>query len=753
MTNQRKHTIKYLVNISLIVGTLLSINPTSAAVLEEVIVTAQKREQSLQDVGISVTAFSGDQLSELGYTNPIDLASQTPGLAFTQEHPGANTALAIRGISQRDFADHHEPPVAMYVDGAYVASPGAVHTQMYDVERVEILRGPQGTLFGRNSTGGLLHLVTKKPTEDFDLYGEVTYAEYDQIKFEGALGGAITDRLLGRLSVASNHHDGWLENRIGEDLLDAGSYSARGQLLLKMTENTELILKIAHTEDDGLGGSYTHTPNAFGADGLGFRVGRNELATYFDFANNPFQTCAGCDGYFYREPDEDVRTGSFNETGDYDRGMTRIHGTLTMDIGAMILTSVSDYMVMNKALVEDIDGSPNPSIDFFYDQDFTQFSQELRLNGETDRLTWIAGLYYMDIDVDTASGIPNFNIAPFLGLNFPGVVVPFTTTFTAETDTESWAIFGHLEYAINEQWSVIAALRYTEDDKQANYTLQDTNFPVPIFQQFNSQTAPNSKLGFENISAKLQLDWKPNDSTLLYASYTRGHKAGSFNYPFIGPVNFGDMSHDEEEVDSFELGYKGRLLGGRVRLNANAFYYDYKDYQASFFVNFANIVGNVDAEIYGTEIELTMQVTDQLELLLGTSLLDAKSKDVGMPDGSIQDRGMASAPDLTVNGLARYTIPLANGGSIALQMDFNYSDDFCFSVVCNPSEQEDSYVVGNARVSYTTADERWRVSAFVRNLNDAEYRVYAVESAFATLMTSMYNSPRWFGGTVSYHWR
>ena len=745
--------MKNFVKFNLVLVTWFSVNMATAAVLEEIIVTAQKREQSLQDVGISVTAFTGDQISELGFTNPIDLASQTPGLTFSQEHAGANTTLTIRGISQRDFADHHEPPVAMYIDGAYVASPGAVHAQMYDVERVEVLRGPQGTLFGRNSTGGLLHLVSKKPSEEFDLYGEVTYAEYDQIKFEGAIGGAITERLLGRLSVATNHHDGWLKNRIGKDLHDAGSYSARGQLLYRVTENTELLLKLSHTEDDGLGGSYTHTPNAFGPDGLGYRVGRNELATFFDFFNNPFQTCPGCDGYFYREPDEDVRTGSFNETGDYDRGMTRIHGTFSTEIGAMTLTSVTDYMVMHKGLVEDIEGSPNPSTNFFYDQDFTQFSQELRLSGETDRLTWIAGLYYMDIDADTASGIPSLNIAPLLGINFPGVVIPFTTTFTAETDTESWAIFGHLEYAINDRWSVIAALRYTEDDKESDYTLQDTNFPVPTFQQFNRQTAPNAKLGFENISAKLELDWKPNDSTLLYASYTRGHKAGSFNYPFFGPVNFADMSHDEEEVDSYEIGYKGDLLAGRVRLNINAFYYDYKDYQASFFVNFANIVGNLDAEIYGAEIELTMQVTDQLELLLGTSLLDAESKDVGMPDGSVQNRTMASAPDVTVNGLARYTIPLASGASVALQMDFNYSDDFCFSVVCNPSEEEDSYVVGNARVSYTSADERWTVSGFVRNLNEAEHRVYAVDSAFASFMTSTYNPPRWFGGSVSYHWR
>ena len=752
MHSQEKPIQKRLVNATLLSLALLGAGPLAAAVLEEVIVTAQKREQSMQDVGISVTAFTGDQLSELGMTNPVDLAAQTPGLSFTQEHTGANTQLAIRGISQRDFADHHEPPVATYVDGAYVASMGAVHSLMYDVERVEVLRGPQGTLFGRNSTGGLLHIINKKPTEEFDLYSELTIAEYSEVKFEGAIGGAISDRVLGRLSVATHHADGWMENRIGEDLMDAGTYSVRGQLLFKVTDDTDFLLKIFNVEDDSAGSSYTHTPNAYGPDGLGYQVPRDELATWFDFFGNPWQTCVGCDGYGYIDPDEDPRTGSFNETGYYDRHMKGIAGTLTVGLGDMTLTSVTDYWEMEKSLLEDIDGSPLPSIDFFYDQDFKQFSQELRLNGATDRLDWIAGVYFLDIDVESASGIPNFNLAPHLGLHFPGAFIPYTTGFNAQTDTQSWAIFGHLEYALNDQWSVIGALRYTDDEKEADYVLEDNGFP-PVHQEFNTDTAPNALLKFENWSAKLELDWRPSDNTLLYLSYNRGHKAGSFNYPFIGPIqDFSTMSHDEEEVDSYELGYKGDLADGRVRLNANVFYYDYSDYQASFFVNFANIVGNLDAEIIGAEIELTMQPTDQLELLLGVSLLDAESKDVGMPDGSIQDRGMASAPDMTANALARYTIPLANGSDIALQVDFNYSDDYCFSVVCAPSEENDSYSVTNARVSYTTSDQRWTISAFVRNLTDEEYRVYATDSAFATFMTSTYNPPRWYGGTVAFHW-
>lgn len=731
-------------------GALWSIG-AGAAVLEEVIVTAQKREQNIQEVAISVSAFDGEQLTALGVTNTVDIAMHTPGLTFSQEHPYV-TGLTIRGVSQRDFASHHEPPVVTYVDGAYVSAMGAAHAQLFDLERVEVLRGPQGTLFGRNATGGLLHYVSKKPTEELDAYGELTIAEYDQVTFQGAVGGAITENVLGRLSVATNYNDGWLKNRIGKDLIDTGEYSARGQLLFKFGSQADLLLKVYHTEDNSGGAGFSHTPNAYQPDGFGYQVGRNELATFFEFIGSgaPFQTCPGCDAFGYREPDTDPRTGSYSQVGDFDRGISDIGGTFTVDFGGMTLTSVTDYFAMNFNVLEDIDASPILQIDYFAEQDLKQFSQELRLNGESERLTWLAGVYYLNIDTLTKAGLAPFNIAPWVGVHFPGVFIPYNTGFVADTDTESWAIFGHLEYALTDQWSVIAALRYTEDDKEADYTVADD---IGTFQQFNKDTAPNAKLGFENVSARADINWKPAENTLIYASYNRGHKAGSFNYPFIGPIaDFSTLSHDQEVLTSYEIGYKGDLLDGRVRLNADLFYYDYDDFQASFFVNLANIVGNVGAEVIGGELELFMSPTEQLELVLGASWLDAESKDVGMPNGSIQDSEMANAPDFTLNGLARYTWPVWNG-NLAVQMDFKYSDNFCFSVVCNYSEREGSYVVSNARISYTTGDEKWSVAGFVNNLTDTEYRVYSTDSAFVGIMTNTPNPPRWFGGTISYHWR
>lgn len=749
--------IKQKFSAAMIAITALSTGGIATAnVLEEITVTAQKREQNLQDVGIAVTAFSGNQFKALGYTNSIDISAQTPGLNITDS---TTTIVNIRGVTQSDFADHYEPPIASYVDEVYVSSMGAANVQSFDLERVEVLRGPQGTLFGRNATGGLMHFISKKPSEEFDAYVELTLAEYNQVKFEGAVGGALGESISGRLSVASNQHDGWMDNRIGDDLNDADGYSVRGQLLFNLSEDTDLLLKAHYSEDDELGTGYTHQPNGFGPDGFGVRVGPNDLGTYLDAIGNPFQTCVGCDAHGYREPDNDPFKGSFDEEGFKEREISGATIKLTTDLNGITLTSITDYFTMERNYRDDTEASPRTSTIFYTDQDLDQFSQELRLNGESDRLNWTVGLYYLDIDNDTGSGIDPIDFGPFLaGVNpatgQPFAFIPVQPSFVANTDTESWAVFGHIEYDLTDELTLIGALRYTEDEREADYTLSSVGNVFGPPQTFSSDTTPFAEQEFENVSYKLQIDWKPNEDTLLYASVNRGHKAGSFNYVFLSfaPLDFSSIPHDEEVLTSYELGYKGALWDQKARLNVNFFYYDYKDHQASFFENLSNTIGNIDATAVGGEIELTVNATEQLEFMLGASFLDTEAEDVGLPDGTIRDRELAFTPSYSFNGLIRYTWPLA-GGNLTAQLDGNYVDDYCFTVVCHPSEEADAYVVTNARLTYTDNSDNWSVSAFVRNLGDEEYTAYALDSSFVGFMTSLMGAPRWFGATVSYQWQ
>lgn len=714
--------------------------------IEEVVVTAQKREQSLQDVGISVTAFSGEQMAALGYTNTTDITAQTPSLSISQFHPSLTT-VNIRGVSQNDFADHLEPPVAVYMDEAYVSSMGAAYMQMFDVERVEVLRGPQGTLFGRNATGGLLHFISRKPSEEFDAYGSLTVGEYNQLKLEGSVGGALNDKHSVRFSIASNVHDGYVENRIGEDLRDSESYAARAQWLFHANNDLEFLFRVNHSTDDSTGGGYTHAPGVAGPDGLGRNVGRNELATFTDFNGNPLTTCPGCDVFGYKEPNSDVFKGAFDEPGKFEREITGVNARMTWDLDHFSLTSITDFLTMDKDYMDDTDASPLQQAVFSTEQDFDQFSQEIRFNGETENSRWIFGLYYLDIDTDNRSGVNPQDIGPLVGAP-PGFVL-FTSNQYSKITTESWATFAHLEYDLTPAWTLIGAIRYTEDDREMDYLLQD-NFGT--FQQFNAQLFPDlAEQSFENVSLKAEIDWRPTEDWLVYASYNRGHKSGNFSAPFVGPVDVSVLPHDEEILTSFEAGFKATLFDGAARLNANVFHYDYDDYQASFFVGIVQSIRNLDATVEGAEIELVLSPNDRLEFLLGASFLDAETQDVGMPNGSLQDRSLPNSPDFTLNGLVRYSWPL-RGGTITFQADVNYTDDFCFTAVCHRSEEEDSYVVGNARLSYTTDDDRWSVAAFVRNVADEEYRVYAVDGAALGFTSQAYGAPRWAGLELRYQY-
>lgn len=732
-----------------------------AQVLEEIVVTAQKREQSLSDVGISVTAFSGEQIRALGYTSSTDIAAQTPALNIIQFHPSI-TNVNIRGISQNDITDHLEPPVAMYMDEAYVSPLGAAHTQIFDLERVEVLRGPQGTLFGRNATGGLMHYVSRKPTDTFEGYAELTLAEYDKVKFEGAIGGPISDTLLGRLSIATNYHDGILENRIGEDLRADDTKNIRGQLLFQPTDALEILAKLHYSNTDTVGNGYAHTPaySSAAADGSAVFLGEDELHewTPLDGVSPPFTTCPGCDAFGYKEPDDDPLTGSFESPGFFDREIYGVTGNISWELAnGMTITSITDYLAMNKDYREDSESSPLFQFNFETHQDLDQISQELRLAGETDSSRWVAGLYYLNIDTDQILFVEE-NLGMFFGIPL-GIDVAFIPTANYTVTTESWAAFGQVEYEFSPEWTVIAGLRYTEDDKEMDFQLTD-NFGDAF--DFSEATYPGfAKNGWGNVSGKAELDWRPMEDVLLYASFNRGHKGGSWAAPiFLPPPGaardafaMGSFPHDEEVLHSWELGIKMSTADGRLRLNGSAFYYDYSDYQSFSFRNNVQAITNLDAEAWGGELEVVLYPWDGWDFLLGLATIDSEVKNVSLPSGRIVDRELPYTPALSLNGLGRYQWHVAAlRGNLSLQADFTYKSDFCFSVVCGPTDKEDSYAVGNLRLGWDSDDEHWGAAVFVNNVNDAEYRQISLDVSVIGYLNDSYAAGRWIGGSVSYKW-
>lgn len=733
-----------------VLGALLFLLPNvSTAQLEEIIVTAQKREQALQDVGISITAFSGDRLREMGFFRTEDLSQQTPGMMISEFAGVPSVAVfSIRGVSQNDFADHHEGPIAIYTDGAYTSFLGGVGALMYDVDRVEVLRGPQGTLFGRNATGGLVHVLSRKPTEEFDAYGELTVGEYDLVRFEGAVGGPISNRLSGRLSVATNYHDALVENRIGPDVYEAEEYNGRGQLLFKATDDLEILLSLrASTVDD------IHPSGHFNAP------------AFFDPANDfltspatPAQHQAFCAGFWgfapppnsvdcfgFVEPDDDPFTGSYDDAGIFSREFHGATATVDWNIGNVTVTYISDYQSIEKEYSADTDGTPIESGSLANAQDSDQFSQEIRIAGGSDRSQWVAGLYYLNIDGEFQSEARARS------------TLLFRTVNKYYTEVESYAAFAQLEYDFTPQWSAIAGLRWTEDDSSLDFD-PFCEGPGCIF-FIGPLVGTVQQDGFEgsqsdgDYSAKFQLNWRPADDWLVYAGVTRGTKAGGFTASSFASQTPDQIPFGPEVLTSYEGGFKATLFEGTTQLNASAFYYDYKDYQAFSFLNLSPVVFNRDADVYGGEIELFTRPWAGWEFNFGISLLDATVKDITLPSGRVDDQEMPLSPDVTFNALARYEWPMFNG-MMAIEADAFYAGERVFDTVNHPVLYDGSYLVGNARLSYSSADESWGVAIFVNNITDEEYVVRAFDiAALNGTVSRAINPPRWAGARFRFTWR
>lgn len=732
---------------------MLSPVAADSSVMEEILVTANKREQNLQDVGISVTAFSGDQLKALGLESTTNLEAQTPGLIIA-EFGGASTItnVNIRGVAQLDFADHQESPNAVYVDGAYVSFIGGVGVSMFDVERVEVLRGPQGTLFGRNATGGLLHIISKKPTEEFEAYVDLTVAEYNKTRIEGAINGALSDSVRARLALASSHSDGYIENRIGSDVAEDGTINARAQFEFDLSEDAQLALNFRYSDtDDVNAGAYNPVPAAPNPanDGLVEEITPatqsllDGFCTAFGFgapgvgAGSCLANPAETDGNPYK--------GSFDTVGFFDREMTGVSATLTWGLGNVNLTSITDYQNIEKDYLEDNDSTAMPLATFGSTQDTDQFSQEIRFDSEGEGYRWQAGFYYLNIDGDAGSRV---NQSVFFDIDF-------ANSFSYETET--WSVFGQAEFDLSDQLTLIAGVRWTEDEKEMDHlsTCTDAFGTCAFFGLANGLRLQGDR-DDEDWSGKLQINYTLNENWLIYAGVTRGNKGGIIQGAVGYPVGttFESLLIDPEVLTNYEAGFKATILDGKARLNASLFYYDYEDYQAFNFVGVAAALFNADADLSGGEIEFIINPIEGLDLVTGLAYVDTTVEDVSLPSGRLADQDMPFAPELSLNALVRYGWQ-AFGGELAVQVDANWVDDRFFSSINHPIQSDEDYIVTNVRVGYTSGDGTWDVSAFVNNVSDEERINWAFDLSVAGggYGIQSYAPPRWAGVNFVYRWQ
>ena len=676
-------------------------------VLEEVVVTARKKAESLQTVPISVSAFTSADLELRSIDTIQDLSRFAPNLIVNSAGSAINDgATYIRGVGEKDQNVTLDPAVGVYIDGVYLGRISGNILDLIDVERIEVLRGPQGTLFGRNAIGGAINIVSVAPDTDRSADISVTYGNDELLDINATFNlPLVEDKLFMRGSVSRISRDclGRLVSS-GDCIGGKDSVSARGVVRWLPTDSLTIDLTTDVTDGDDTNAPYALlavNPNAFLAVIHNSMVTSGALgpnAVLYDsnlpaLNGDPYET----DGTFSTEAPLNVNGYS-----------ARFNWQINDD---MNLIGISAYRETEVAFSFDGDASTADiaGLDSVVETD--QFSQELRLEGSSmnDRLDWVIGVYYFEESADFVQDL----YIPFIGLEQGNAVVQ---------DSKSYAAFGHFSYDLSERLRLSGGLRYTHDKKDASVGI--SNLLTDSAGVFSVLPLTNAKDSWGSFSPKIALDYQVNDRTLLYGSISRGIRSGGINGRAQTPdaVN----TYDAEFVTSYEIGLKSQYLDNRLRLNAAGYYSDYSDRQVSIvrILPSGAIVNLIDnaaaARIFGFELEMKGLVGPRLSLEGSLGYTNAEFTDIEPGSGITEDSAYIFTPKWTGAAGAEYSMPI--GGSVlTARVDYSYRSDIEFLPASTPFTGEDDVGLWNTRMVYEPADQNWKVTLWGRNLSDNIY--------------------------------
>jgi len=718
--------------------------------IEEVVVTAEKRAANVQDIPVAISAFSQDALDNRGITDLESVQSAVPALQFTtQNNFGAGAVVTLRGIGTEIVTSGADQGVALHMDGVYLGQASSGLLSFYDLERLEVLRGPQGTLYGRNATGGSINLITNKPSEEFEAFGDIMLGDYDHYRARGVVSGPLTDKVSGRLTGTWEQRDGYVDNLwpSGDDGNDKDYWSMRGQLRIDLSDNIEALVQLSYADAGGVGGIMETLDEYPAANTVGLVQPPPLAGSPFGVPN--FQPTFG-DALPNPKDLNEVRRDA-NES--FDQEVMGANITLDWDLENMSLKSISGWFSNDTEVKRDRDSSELDRSTQERKNENKQYSQEFNLASTSDGpWEWLLGaFYYYSKQEDKKAFIftkPLDDIPNAGGLIFD---------FASEVETTSWAVFGQTSYSLTEQVRLTLGLRYSEDKKEGETFDRDLYDPtnglrLPGFPQSGkfdkTWTEPTGKFG---------VDYFITDESMLYFSLSKGYKSGGLNINYPPEAIF-----DPEKVDAVEIGSKNRFLDNHLELNMSAFYYDYKDLQL-FTVTESNVIieNAAKSEITGVEIEGIMIATEHLALDFYGVYLDAEVKDFFTEDPSVPP-ALRQLEDLSGNTLPRapewefkigaeYTWDLVQG-DLTLRGQYHWQDDTFFRAQNNPDKKQEAYETVDARLTYMSADGRWRVSAYGKNLGDEEYFTNLVVEAglSGSPVAVTAGPPRTYGVEVGY---
>jgi iron complex outermembrane receptor protein len=710
-----------------------------------IIVTAERTASSIQDTPVSVTAITGEALEASGALVINDLAASVPNLTSTTGPQGsADANFFIRGVGQFDFIITNDPGVGLYVDGVYLGRTVGAMLDAGDVERVEVLRGPQGTLFGRNTLGGAVSVVTKQP-EPGVLSGEVqgTYGSRDRVDLDASLNVPIGETSAARVYGFYRQQDGFANNVVtGEDFGRIERYGGRGQLRFDIGPDIRIDLSADYSLDRS-----NPAPSVLSA-----------------IVPLPFFPPAALNDV--QDPDNfyDIFASNSPEARNEVYGFS---GTITVDLGGAELKSITAYRNLDGFSTSDPDGTRFR----LYDQNTTtqqeQFSQEIQLTGSAfnDRLNYLIGGYYFNEDA-----------AQVLNLCFAPISNPMTMPFGScnvwsqgnDQQTESYAVFGQGRFELLDGFSVTLGGRYTWDEKDI-VSNQFFDFrpqlvgpgavfgfglpPALIGQAITLPIVTDlpGTASFEKFTPKIGIEYEPSPDFLLYASYSEGFRAGGFNGRLIAP-QASIPTFEPDTNETFEIGLKSDLLNRALRFNLSLFHSQYRDIQQTIAdpaVQF-RVANAGDAELMGFEAEIAVVPTRGLRFDFAVGYTDSEFKDVPVTVGPINGNRLPFSPEWTVSAAAQYDIDFA-GGTLTPRVDFRYQSDVFFTAFNLPFEEQDGYGLLNGRITWTDPTEQFTLSAFGLNLFDVEYFTFGQNALTSQGVAYNYlGRPREFGVSAGY---
>ncbi len=711
--------------------------------LQEVVVTAQKRSENAQNVGFALAAYSGEDLRAAGVSNLTDLARYTPGLGLSGSFAGQNASISIRGVTQQDFNAISEGPNAVYIDEGYVGINNIAAVGLFDIDHVEVLKGPQGTLFGRNATGGVLNILTRDPSSTVGGYADYTYGSYNTNRIEAAITGPLgSDQLTGRLAVLYDHNGAYVTNLAptGGDLGGTDNWGIRGKIDLKATSNIDILLTGFLTRWTSSWGPYFSVPYSPVYAGTGpnrHQVDSVPATTSLLYPSNT------------SDPDSlTLNAHDAQSRGDFQK-MEGGNAKISYDVADWIFTSISDYKHFRSKLLLDDTALPVSLFNTDDNAEFQSVSEELRAYRDFHSWRLTSGLYYLYMHT---------NMDPSDQIFQPALGGPAYFQGFASLNTNAYAGFSQVEWDFASQWTAIVGLRYTDDQKHYHY-VQNV---CPNFAACNTVFYPAQDLSREDKlgTGKVELEYHLADDMLLYASYNRGAKSGGFNFPLssTGPAAQppSTLPYKPERLTTYGAGFKTDWLNHTLQVNGEAYYYDYHDFQSFILLPpLTTFLRNNPAITRGAELSINAKPINGLTTSLSVDYVNNQVSQVniaslsGLPLYYTKEAPFTSPWQATA--LVRYEWPLF-GGSLGVQGDAKFIDAYFFSLTNYQSTRQPHFTLYDADVSWMSDSKRWNVSVTGTNLTDVRYKTVGFDVAplFGEEQVA-YGLPRWFKVQIGYH--